>query len=449
MAFIVHWNCRGLIRNLGDVKDILNRFCPLAVCVQETNLGPKNTNFLKQYKVVRRDRNTTGRVSGGVAIIMHCSTTMQEIRLNTCLEAVAVSVVSFKTLTICSIYIPPHTQVSVRDLEELVEQLPEPFILVGDFNAHSPFWGSPTTDGRGQTIEDFILTNNICILNTNNPTYCIPSTGRMSWLDLALCSPDLYVHLNWEVHDNPYGSDHLPCLIHLTQPTPTPTKPRRWKLHLANWTLYTTHAALEKEYDESFSVEEINERFTVCLLQAASVSIPQTSGLARKNRKPWWTEECRTAKKKQNKAWGTFRRYPTYANLINFKQARAQARYIRRRAEKSSWQNFVSSINSSTPTKKVWEGVRKMNGDYTAYTIPLLTPPGIKTTLQEQADILGEHFAQVSSSSNYNSTFLSYKNTTEKQKLPTRGGTKEEYIVYLVQTNYVTHLLHASKQHQA
>lgn len=131
-----------------------------------------------------------------------------------------------------------------------------------------------------QTIEDFILTNNICILNTNNSTYCIPSTGRMSWLDLALCSPDLYVRLNLEVHDNSYGGDHLPCLIHLAQPTPTPTKLRRWKLHLANWTLYVTRAALEKQYDKSLSVEEINERFTVCLLHPASMSILQTSGLA-------------------------------------------------------------------------------------------------------------------------------------------------------------------------
>lgn len=59
--------------------------------------------------MARRDRDTIGRLSGGVAF--------------------AVSVVSFKTLTICSIYLPPHTQITVRDMEELVEQLPKPFYL--------------------------------------------------------------------------------------------------------------------------------------------------------------------------------------------------------------------------------------------------------------------------------------------------------------------------------
>lgn len=63
--------------------------------------------------------------------------------------------------------------------------------------------------------------------------------------------------------------------------------------------------------------------------------------------------------------------------------------------------------------------------DYTAYTIALLTPPGIQ--VQDQVTISAEHFAQVSSSSNGNVTFLSYKSITEKQKLPARGSMKEEY----------------------
>lgn len=33
MAFIVHWNCCGQIRNLGDVKYILSQYSPLALCI--------------------------------------------------------------------------------------------------------------------------------------------------------------------------------------------------------------------------------------------------------------------------------------------------------------------------------------------------------------------------------------------------------------------------------
>lgn len=64
--------------NLGDIKEILNRFSPLALCIQETNLGLKNSNFfsLRQYKIARRDRDTIGRLSGGVAIIMQNNATI-------------------------------------------------------------------------------------------------------------------------------------------------------------------------------------------------------------------------------------------------------------------------------------------------------------------------------------------------------------------------------------
>lgn len=68
----------------------------------------------------------------------------------------------------------------------------------------------------------------------------------------------------------------------------------------------------------------------------------------------------------------------------------------------------------------------RVNSDYTAYTISLLTPR-IHTTVQYQADILGEYFFQVSSSSEYNATFHSCKSITEKQYLPTKGGMKEDY----------------------
>ena len=58
--------------------------------------------------------------------------------LNTNLQAVAVHVIlSKKKVTICSIYLPPSDTLSKNSLLNLTDQLPHPFILVGDFNGHS------------------------------------------------------------------------------------------------------------------------------------------------------------------------------------------------------------------------------------------------------------------------------------------------------------------------
>ena len=76
---------------------------------------------------------------------------------------------------------------------------------------------------------------------------------------------------------------------------------------------------------------EINKAvadITQSIIQAADISIPKLSGLLMRLSKPWWNEECKTAEKNQQKIWGIFRRYPTTANYIAFKEARTKARKI-------------------------------------------------------------------------------------------------------------------------
>ena len=101
---------------------------------------------------------------------------------------------------------------------------------------------------RLRTLEDFILANDVCLLNSGAATYCSPSSGAMSCLDLALCSPAVFTDFKWKVIDNPYGSDHMPALISLTTALHTiPSRPPRWRLHLADWALFTDQASLDKE----------------------------------------------------------------------------------------------------------------------------------------------------------------------------------------------------------
>lgn len=298
-------------------------------------LRSQTKNILNKYNVFRSDREHASRLSGGVAIVIKTGIATQEIKLKTKYEAVAVTVIHFKTITICNIYLEPHLTVTLNDLETLLEQLPEPYLLVGDFNAHSGFWGSAHTDARGRIIEDFILSNNVCLLNTGKSTYCSPITGKKSSIDLSFSSPSVFSNFKWDVIDNPYGSDHLPVLISLTSPPKViPTKPRRWKLHLADWALFKERASLDKIVSDNLSIDELNEAITNCILTAARVAIPQSSGVVKENHKIWYTQECRDAKRRQNKAWGIFRRYPTQENFIKFKKFRAKARYIRRNAEK-------------------------------------------------------------------------------------------------------------------
>ena len=68
-----------------------------------------------------------------------------------------------RTISICSIYIHNRAKIE-KDLDEVVNQLPTPYLLLGDFNGHNVIWGSDDVNERGRIIEKFINNNNLCFM---------------------------------------------------------------------------------------------------------------------------------------------------------------------------------------------------------------------------------------------------------------------------------------------
>ncbi|GBM78225.1 hypothetical protein AVEN_190188-1, partial [Araneus ventricosus] len=101
-------------------------------------------------------------------------------------------------------------------------------------------------------------------------------------------------------------------------------------------------------------ITEAVQNVVDCLRDAADNTIPKCSPRLRKVRRPWWNEACRDSRRGEKKRWNIFRRYPTTENHVAFKRSKALARCIRRRSQRESWINFVSSITSSTSSKQLW-----------------------------------------------------------------------------------------------
>ena len=106
------------------------------------------------------------------------------------------SVTLHRTISICSIYIPPRAKIEQKDLDEIINQLPTPYLLLSDFNGHNVIWGSDDVNERGRIIENFINKNNLCLFNDNKPTYLHPATGTYTSLDLSICYPTLLLDKN-------------------------------------------------------------------------------------------------------------------------------------------------------------------------------------------------------------------------------------------------------------
>ena len=175
---------------------------------------------------------TCERASGGSSIVINNSVLQSLIPLNTNLQAVAVKVTLHRTIHVCSIYLLLGDRFNMADIENLILQLPKPFIIMGDFNSHSNVWGCRDTDNKGRIIEDVINRNNLLLYNNKSFTYLHPGTGTYSAIDLTLADSLIFLDYSWKVHDDTCGSDHFPIILENSGPELDDKIPR-WNLRRA------------------------------------------------------------------------------------------------------------------------------------------------------------------------------------------------------------------------
>ncbi|XP_044748699.1 uncharacterized protein LOC123309578 [Coccinella septempunctata] len=339
--------------------------------------------------------------SGGTSIFVTDNIYSSNILLKTSLEAVAISVWSPYKVAICSLYIPPDYDLALTELIDLIDQLPSPFIIVGDFNAHNKMWGSEKTFGKGKIIESLLNNSSICLLNTGSNTHFNPSTGSFSAIDLSLCDPNLTYRLSWCPFDNLFGSDHYPILITDKNDSQS-RKIIKWNITKADWNNYKAHTDEHlAELQLSEDIDEALYRVNHCIVSAAEMYVGTSSSTNKRRSVPWWNDNCHKTVSDSKAALNKYRRTRNAEDLINFKKLRAIARRTLKKSKKDSWRNYVSSITSDTPASEVWRKIKRMNGTKIHNTIPaIILQNTVLNDDQEIANTLADHFQERFKNSN-------------------------------------------------
>ena len=427
MNTLLQWNCRGLKANYNEILLLLSSISPSVLCLQETFLKQTDDVSLNNYSLFNYISNSGDKATGGASVVVKCNVPHSKIDLNTPLQAVAVRVTLHKTISICSLYIPPTDNIASSDLDNLLKQLPEPFIIMGDLNGHSPLWGCSDLNKRGKLIEDFIGKNALCLFNDKSSTYLHPATGHYSSLDLSICSPTILLDYDFKVHDDLCGSDHFPTVLTNTS-SPISDQVPRWKLSKADWGKFQFLCHSKITLDVFNDVDDPIDTFSSLLLEIAGECIPKTSTNLHRNR-PWFNDECKQSIKERRAAVRKFNVCPTPQNLEQVKIFRAKARRTVRQAKKKSWQNYVSKLNSRSSIKKVWQMIRKISGKNKSTSVNHLKKSNSETATDKKdiANCLAETISKNSSSSHYSKTFQSMKKQQERQKLNFASGNSEQY----------------------
>lgn len=92
---------------------------------------------------------------------------------------------------------PNSYNFTINELNQLLLQLPKPYLIMGDVNSHSFTWGSYKLDSRGETIEQLLENPDIALLNNSEPTHINSSYNTFSAIDLTMADSSSIHKYDW------------------------------------------------------------------------------------------------------------------------------------------------------------------------------------------------------------------------------------------------------------
>ncbi len=423
---VIQWNCRGVKPNFNEIKMLSDLHKTVIFCLQETYIKTVDYSMRGFTCYNKISHDIGGRACGGVSVFVRNGTIHSRVQLNTVLQAEAVTITVGKVFTVCSLYLPPSEPIDVLELESLILQLPAPFLLLGDFNAHNVVWGCDNNNNRGNIIYKYIMDNSLCLLNDESYTYLHPGSGSFTAIDLSLSSPGIYMDFTFNVESDTFGSDHFPIVLQWNGQVPN--KLPRWNLSRADWNKFQRMCLEQLQLDMFDMDNDPADLFTNILFNIAIAAIPRSTATIRKLCKSWFNTACKVAIKVRKKALRIYKKYPTQRNLDLFRIARGNARRICRATKRETWHNYVSRLNSRTSVKATWDMVRKISGKFIPSSVSHLQVGGVSVRdSQGISNALASSFAYNSSSDNCTPAFRRFKTQSERVKLSFRSDNSEYY----------------------
>lgn len=426
---IIQWNACSINNKFDELKLLIDDIKPIIICLQETLLNPIKKIPIKNFKKYRYDfSNNNGNICGGVSTLVHNSVHSEIFPIDSNLQVIGVKI---KTpllpysLTICNIYCPPAQNYTTKDMLNIQKQLSKPYLIVGDFNAHGQLWGSNFLCPKGNEIENFLYDcYDLALLNNRKPTFLSHGHKTYSHIDLTFASRSIASKISWDTYDDLCQSDHFPIIITLENPSDS-SLPQSvndiWLYKRANWDMYKDKISFHKETDtENISSNNINDiMHNICnnIIAAANEAIPKY----KRSKRPvvWFNNEIKAVIKQRKKALKRYHKFNDPDKFIEYKRYRALSRKLIKKGKKRSWETFVNSIDNPVNSNVMFQQMKRLQGKniHKPITSILDNTQTIITNHSEMAEIIAEHFANNTSNTNTNSSFITYKTSLENTPL--------------------------------
>lgn len=213
---IACWNAAGLKGKLPDLASFISRHNVDIMIVSETHFINTDNFKIKGYYEYTANHHWNRR-RGGAAIFVKTSIRHISINIDTPnkIQCSTISIVlhNGENINIAAAYLQPQEGWTSNQFHELLRKFGERFLILGDWNAKSYWWGNARSCARGAALLRCVHSHNYNILATGSPTHYPTNTrSSPSAIDFGVyCGLDRGQLKIASVHD--LSSDHLPLLI--------------------------------------------------------------------------------------------------------------------------------------------------------------------------------------------------------------------------------------------
>jgi hypothetical protein len=233
--------------------------CEVAL-LQEPYVGAKGEVTAQPgFRVIQCTQNRTKPVKAAIVVLGSRVQIQHDPQIVT--ENIAAALLRFGNVSVgvISVYFEGDQDIEgyiAKTKEVMLKLGADSFIVGGDVNAWSYWWGSRSEDHRGAAYNSFLNEVDLNVLNVGStPTFETYRGGKLyaSIVDVTACSTNILPRIqDWKVDRNVITSDHNAIKFAVyseTAPTPVPKQTtRRYNTKKADWIKFWS--ILSKELQE-------------------------------------------------------------------------------------------------------------------------------------------------------------------------------------------------------
>ena len=394
-------NCQSINNKLGDLKLLIGHLKPDFVAFSETWITCNSPSF---YNYHAEWKHRHDRPGGGLGFLIRRGLQYENFELspfiNGCLEvqAMKIHLRSRQTIVILGIY-NPNRNLSYAEMEFYIDQLGDKFVILGDFNAHSPILSDncARTNTTGRTVEEMISSSRAALITPYNFFTRIDLANlSTSCLDLCFASANIATVCSVELLRG-VGSDHLPVKIKIElEPKFSEIRTRKhWKTTSRDLIEFSKGIKRTGIYLPN-DTETFVGNFTDRIVSSANENLKSTTGKFQEGKRtPWWDAECFRAIYERRRARKNLERHPTISNADAYKEKDRKVKEISKKKRNESFQNFISSVEHDTPPKEMWKKIKCFEKrQYHLSIPPLFINDELVIDGKEKADYFARSFTQ-------------------------------------------------------